>query len=232
MRMALLTAQKMGDEMVNEANKKRDELMEQAEADSKARVEELRRELADEEARLSAAKEATRNYVESARELVRNHDEFLSRLDEITAPEPVEPEPDPEWKREEEIVDTARAIDSAVTKLVEEETAPYIPAAAEAPDAAPAAEAAPVEEPVFDTAVFEEIRAEAPKFDEPAFAEPQAEAPKFDEPAVDAPIQSDTHTFRMKTPDVDWSDEDEPTSPRPKFNFDNLKFGDNYSTDE
>ena len=247
MRMALLTAQKMGDEMVNEANKKRDELMEKAEADSKARVEELRRELADEEARLSAAKEATRNYVESARELVRNHDQFLSRLDEITAPEPVEPEPDPEWKREEEIVDTARAIDSAVTRLVEEETAPYVPAAAESPAAAPAAEEPPVEEPVFDTAVFDEIRAEAPKFDEPAFTEPKPEVPKFDEPAfiepkpealkfdepaVAAPIQSDTHTFRMKTPDVDWSDEDEPTSPRPKFNFDNLKFGDNYSAEE
>ncbi len=242
MRMALLTAQKMGDEMVNEANKKRDELMEQAEADSKARVEELARQLADEEARLSAAKEATRSYVESARELVRNHDRFLSQLDEITAPEPVEPEPDPELKREEEIVDTARAIDSAVTKLVEEESAPYIASEPERPvEAAPAA---PVEEPVFDTAVFEEIRAEAPKYENeiPTFNEAPAfreEAPGFreeihgfSEPVPPEPEEPPQTTFRMRTADSKWSDEDEPTSPRPKFNFDNLKFGDNYSTED
>ena len=183
MRMALLTAQKMGDEMMTEANKKRDELLEQAEADSKNRAEELRRELADEEARLTAAKSATRRFVEEARALVRDHEDFLSQLDEISAPEPREPGEDPEQKREEEIVDTARLIDSAVNKLVEEESGPY----------------------------------------------PAPEAPMPEAPAFGGEEDPD---FRIHTPESKWSDEDEPTSPRPKFNFDDLRFGENYTAEE
>ena len=39
-----------------------------------------------------------------------------------------------------------------------------------------------------------------------------------------------TKLFQPKN-EFDKPDDDEPTSPRPKFNFNNLKFGSNYSSD-
>ena len=55
MRKALLTAQRMADEMVAEAEAKKNELLQNVEADAKTRRIQLQQELANEEARLSAA---------------------------------------------------------------------------------------------------------------------------------------------------------------------------------
>ena len=59
MRKALLTAQRMADEMVAEAEAKKNELLQNVEADAKTRRIQLQQELANEEARLSAARQAT-----------------------------------------------------------------------------------------------------------------------------------------------------------------------------
>ena len=59
MRKALMTAQRLADEMVREAEEKKAALLRDAEAEAAARTAELRREIQTEEQRLTAAQQAT-----------------------------------------------------------------------------------------------------------------------------------------------------------------------------
>ena len=116
MRKALLTAQKMADDLVDEAKQKRDKLLQNAEVDAKARIGEIQQEIRDEQLRLAAARNATAAYVAKLKELYQHEMDYLSGLSGLTAP--VE-QPDP--------VDSAvKDIEQNVEKLVQqqEEAAP------------------------------------------------------------------------------------------------------------
>ncbi|MDR1065572.1 MAG: DivIVA domain-containing protein, partial [Oscillospiraceae bacterium] len=115
MRMALLTAQKTGEEIVLEARKNGEEISERMENEAETRRAELENEIADERARLDAAARETERFVAATKELITVHMSFLSKLSSIKR-EPAPPAPEP--TREEEIRGAAREIDSAVGKLV------------------------------------------------------------------------------------------------------------------
>jgi cell division initiation protein len=184
MRMALLTAQRLGDEITSEAKKKSDEMLSQTEIDVRDRLQEMKSKYAEEDARLKSVKEETRRFILASQEIVRQHSIFLLKLEELgrdtdaVAPErAAEPEPAantmPETIEEDPITSTAKQIDSALFNLTEDDSDPF------------------------------------------------ASLLKDDEA---------TKLFRPKR-EQDKPDDDEPTSPRPKFDFDNLKFGQNYSGD-
>lgn len=178
MRMALLTAQRMGDDMLTESKQKSDEILANAESMAKKQLGDLAQQIADEEARLEAAKNDTAEFVSFAKKICLKYNECLDRLYEIKAsPEKPAPEktPEPEEKtasREEEIIDAAKEINKNVSDLLRDDPTPS--------------------------------------------GVPEDE----DEPTV---------IYRTKDTSVNWADDDEPTSPRPKFNFDDLQFGANYS---
>ena len=87
MRKALLAAQKMADDMVEEAKKKQAELVGEAEKAARERVDELKKSVAAEEYRLRQAQESTAAYVKKLRVLHDRELEFLSGLDELVPPE-------------------------------------------------------------------------------------------------------------------------------------------------
>ena len=170
MRMALLTAQKMGDELLKEAKEKSETMVKTAQEESDATlaaakdeaakiVADLQSKVSEEESRLAVAKEATAAFIRQSRDLASKINSFL------VVEEPAEVVETPAVPdREEEIMDAAVQINEAVTKITEEDG-----------EAEPAA--------------AEEIAAE--------------EKPKYD-------------------------DEGEYTI-RPKFDFDNLRFGTNFT---
>ena len=87
MRKTLLAAQKMADDLVDEAKKKQAALVSEAEHDVQARVDELKKQVSAEEYRLKKAQESTAAYV---RKLAQAHDEelaFLSDLGKLVPPE-------------------------------------------------------------------------------------------------------------------------------------------------
>ena len=87
MRKTLLAAQKMADDMVEDAKKKQAKLMGQAEQDAHKRVEELKKAVEAEEFRLKMAQVSTAAYV---RMLAAAHDQemaFLSDLGQLVPPE-------------------------------------------------------------------------------------------------------------------------------------------------
>ena len=87
MRKTLLAAQQMADAMVSDAEKKRAELVGEAEHNAQARIDELKKAVEAEEFRLKKAQESTAAYVHK---LAQAHDEelaFLSDLGKLVPPE-------------------------------------------------------------------------------------------------------------------------------------------------
>ena len=191
MRMALLTAQRMGEEITLEANKKKEEMLRDAEIESRSRLDETARRIADEELRLTVAAKETAKFIELSQTIMRKHSEFLTKLE--TARRAVRPDPEPytapQPTFEEQISATAEQIGNAVGRLT---------GAAEAPAAQNAA-----------------------AFEDTAEGEPGAAPEPQPEPAYeDEGVPTKAYLIGEKEDSV---------TPRPKFDFDDLKFGSNYS---
>lgn len=87
MRKTLLAAQQMADAMVSDAEKKRDQMEQEAQQTADQRIAMLSEAIAAEEYRLRRAQEATAAYV---RKLAKAHEEeidFLAHLSELVPPE-------------------------------------------------------------------------------------------------------------------------------------------------
>ena len=90
MRKALMTAQRMADDLVREAEQKKETMLQDAQLEVAAKVAGLRKEISEEEFRLDAARKATAEYVAKVQFLHKQAQEYLERLDEIApASQPV-----------------------------------------------------------------------------------------------------------------------------------------------
>ncbi len=115
MRKALLTAQRLADEMVKEAESKKASLLREAEADAQKRIAELHREIENEELRLAEAQRSTADYVKQVRAI---HEKGLAQLDglaDLVVAEPANPSgTDP-------VAVAAMQIEDTIQKLIAEE---------------------------------------------------------------------------------------------------------------
>jgi len=178
MRMALLTAQRMGEEITIEANKQKEETIRSADAEIRAKLDETTRRVADEEWRLSVAAKETAKFIQLSQAIMQKHSEFLTKLEtarRAVRPDP-EPAPPPAPTHEEQIADVAEQIGSAVEKLTDFNASAHDPASGQDDDATP-------------LSLFEDE------------GEP-------------------TRQYS--------AEEGDSISPRPKFDFDDLKFGANF----
>jgi len=119
MRMALLTAQRMGEEITIEANKRKDETLQNAEQVARDRLTETARLIADEELRLSVAAKETSKFIELSQAIMRKHSEFLTKLEaarRMVRPDP-EPPPPPPPTFVEQMADAAEQIGQAVERI-------------------------------------------------------------------------------------------------------------------
>jgi cell division initiation protein len=185
MRMALLTAQRMGEEITVEANKLKEETLRNAEKMAKTKLAETAKRVSDEELRLNVAAKETARFIALSQAIMRKHSEFLAKLE--TARRTVRPDPEPAAAAataaptyEEQVADAAAQIDSAMEKLAG-----------------------------FDTPDPESTQKNESNNEEPA--------PK---PAYDDTGEP-TKLFNGKS-------DDDSITPRPKFDFDDLKFGANF----
>ena len=123
MRKTLLTAQRMADEIVKEAQASKDTLVHQAEEEARARVQGLRREVEAEQLRLTAAQNATAAYVAKLKELYQHELDYLGSLSKLT----------PESAAPADPVDTAaEEIQATMDRIAQEEVS--APAQAEEED--------------------------------------------------------------------------------------------------
>ena len=178
MRMALLTAQRMGEEITVEANKQKEETLRSADAEIRSKLDEIERRVSDEEWRLSVAAKETAKFIQLSQAIMQKHSEFLTKLEtarRAVRPDP-EPPPPPPPTYEEQIADVAEQIGNSVEKLTD------------------------FEAPVQDSAP-----------DQTDDAQPLSLFDDEGEP---------TRQYN--------AEESDSISPRPKFDFDDLKFGANF----
>ena len=112
MRKALLSAQRMADEMVSEAEHRKEELLQNAESEARAKLAAIRQEVESEQFRLTTAQNATTAYVAKLKELYQHEMDYLNGLSKLTAP--AAPAPD----RKETI---AQEIEASLEKKLDQE---------------------------------------------------------------------------------------------------------------
>lgn len=86
MRKALMTAQKMAEEMVHNAEEKRAAILAEAEEQAKSRTQNITKEVEAEQFRLAEAQKATAAYVARIRELHEKEVAFIDQLHEMVPP--------------------------------------------------------------------------------------------------------------------------------------------------
>ena len=131
MRATLLTAQKMADSIVHEAEAKRDEILVQAESSAREKIGQLRQEVEAAEERLRQGQMDLAKFISAARELCDRELKFLEQLPTL----PVEAEIPPS---QPETAETVEQIEEKVMAAFGEESAEEEETTAE--EEAPAAE--------------------------------------------------------------------------------------------
>ena len=223
MRMALLTAQRMGEEITTEATRAKDEMLMKTELEIKAKLSETEKRVEDEEMRLAIATKETAKFLELSQAIMRKHGEFLDKLE--TARRAVKPK-----------AATAKqgAPRSATAKAAPPAKAP--PPLKQAQPVQPVQETRPIpqapapEIEIDDIAL--EISSVVEKISDTEIA-PHATSDEIATHAAEDPPQTlfddDDGSIRLYSTD---EEEDADISPRPKFDFDDLKFGANFDNDD
>ncbi len=114
MRKALMTAQKMADQMVSEAEAKKATIVRDAESEAKDKIQEIRQEVANEQLRLTAAQKATAAYIAKLKELCQHEVEYIDGLSKLVAAA----------HQGDQVAAAAESISSAVEKAIGEELPP------------------------------------------------------------------------------------------------------------
>ena len=123
MRATLLTAQKMADSIVREAEAKRDEIMSQAENQAQEKIAQLRREIGESEDRLHQGQQELAKFISASRDLCARELQFLDQLPQLEVEQPA---PAREEARVEEIGENVLAAFAAqqaeeITEEIKEE---------------------------------------------------------------------------------------------------------------
>jgi cell division initiation protein len=209
MRAALLTAQKMGDDllkdakeksegMLKDAKEKSEHLLYNSESTVKEQMRQCDKKLEFEKKRLAEAQEKTSLFIQASRQIIEKHTEFINKLEDLQ----YKSNPEPSKKEE-----PAKQAEPQKPKAVEKK------------------KPSPSDEEVKAAQREQEIVNTAKEIDKAVSGMTRDDA----EPSGSSSnVTDNTVRFRTKDTTVDWSDDDEPTSPRPKFDFDDLKFGSNY----
>ena len=89
MRATLLTAQKMADSIVREAEAKRDEIMAQAETQAQEKIAQLRREIGESEDRLRQGQQELAKFIASSRDICNQQLAYLDQLPQLPVEQPI-----------------------------------------------------------------------------------------------------------------------------------------------
>ena len=206
MRATLLAAQKMADQLVDEAKTKREKMLSDAETIVKSQLGKLSERVAEEEAKLRKAQASVAAMTASIRDLLTHEQEFLAKLpvqDAAAAPE-----------QAAKADDVAAEIGDSIRQMMAESDKKAAPAQAEAPKAeAPKAEEQA--EPQID------LPKAAPAAEQ---AEPQVDLPEAERASGEDEVKVEDMP-KPATRIVDDSADDAPTR---RLDLSELRFGRNY----
>ena len=176
MRATLLTAQKMANQLVEEAKEKRAKMLEEAESIAREQADKLARQVAEEEAKLKSARASVAAMTASIRDLLAHEQEFLDSLPDPEAMAAETPAAEEGSAVADEVVSE---IGDSIRRVMQDEPAPA-QAAGETPAAAEAEE-----EPQEEAAEEEAVKTD----EAPAAAPARPSSRIVDDDVVDAPTR-------------------------------------------
>jgi len=203
MRMALLTAQKMGNEIVEEAKKKSETIVAEADEQVKQSQEKLNAKLAEEQETLRQVQRETADFSRKILDLYQNQIAFIKELSSLSV---------------------SADLDAALSEAAE---APARAKSKAAKAFSPSdALNTSVESLVEGAKSRAQAQMDAQEPDAQGTADESVDIAKSISESLgdDAQLSAESGTV--------WDDEDEPTTKRPKFDFDDLKFGENFGDEE
>ena len=125
MRATLLTAQKMADSIVREAEAKRDEIMAQAETQAQEKIAQLRREIGESEDRLRQGQQELAQFIASSRDICSQQLAYLDQLPQLPVEQPAAvPAEEKAQEIEENVLAAFARQDAEETEESAEEPAP------------------------------------------------------------------------------------------------------------
>ena len=228
MRATLLTAQRMADSILKEAEEKRDGILQEAETAAREKLDSLQKEAEQYDKRLQQGREEVQRFVTETRRLCEKELRFLEEFPTLPVEEPQPAEAAVVEEIEENILSAAEAAEAAVAP------APA-PAAASPASSAPAASPIPKADPLPDAVsgpveeVFRVLVA-GPKDTRPqpdAIISPPSPAPAAPRQAS-APTPS-AEKLLATLAAADSQEED--LSATRRMNINELKFGPNYRSE-
>ena len=120
MRATLLTAQKMADSIVHEAEAKRDEMLRDAETGAQTQIVQYQRELDQAQDRLRQGQQELARFINASRELCERELKFLEQLPQAETAVPAAPEASPVEQIEERVMAAFSSQDAEKPEPAEE----------------------------------------------------------------------------------------------------------------
>lgn len=147
MRATLLTAQKMADSIVREAESKRDQLLHDAEVQAQEKIGALRREAEEAQDRLRMGQREMASFAEKVRTVCQQEIQFLDQLPQTPVDAPAAPEPSvPAKEIETKILNSFRQEEPAAAEALAPEPGPAQAEEGQPMAVQPAPESAPRQE--------------------------------------------------------------------------------------
>ena len=249
MRMALLTAQRMGEEITTEANRTKAEMLQNTENEIKVKLSDTAQRVSEEETRLAIATKETAKFIELSQAIMRKHSEFLDKLE--IARSAVKPKGGSKQAAQQGAAQAKAARPAKAAPSVKAappakpaqpvQAPPPVPQVSPIPPASAqeveiddiASQIGSVVEKMADNEVGSPAQAPAPTpTPPPAPAPNQVQAPVAEEPPPSL-FEDDDGSVKLYSHDEESGESgSEENSPRPKFDFDDLKFGANFDGDD
>ena len=213
MRMALLTAQKMSDDMVEETQKKCDEMIAAANRQAEETKAKLASQFEEEQQKLQEAKEQTASFIRASKQVMEQYAQFLAKLEGVVQEYAPQEEPAEKNPAEGEPIRSPEPEPGMRSDHKEEPQA---------------AEGAQFDAPAPDREV--EMDNTIKEIDDfvAGVMEESKTGKNGDMSAETRRLDPEEMARAMSNKKKDWNEEDELTTPRPKFDFSDLKFGKNY----
>ena len=120
MRATLLTAQKMADSIVHEAEAKRDEMLRDAQTGAQTQIAQYQRELDQAQDRLRQGQQELARFINASRELCERELKFLEQLPQAETAAPAAPEASPVEEIEERVMAAFSSQDAEKPEPAEE----------------------------------------------------------------------------------------------------------------
>lgn len=228
MRMALLTAQKMGNEIVEEANKQGEKIVNEAQRKAEQTLESIKEQVDSQRAQLETARQATSKYSQAIIDIYKRQLEYIKNISGLVLPADLEKAISSKQETQEHASKNAGSVNR---KTMRENQKPI-----DLTDALNQPVESLLEQAMSHSSSYDDNDADAHgdiREDEQKHINVKVvESDEKDDIARSISESLGDKTELHIDPNAQDNDDDEPTTKRPRFDFNDLQFGSRFGEEE